>query len=114
MSVKIYHNPRCSKSREGLQTLESITSEFEIIRYLDDVPSVGEIEEILDMLDMDAIDLVRTKESVWKENFKDKELSDEEIILAMAEFPKLIERPIVIKDDKAVIARPADKIKELF
>jgi arsenate reductase len=114
MSVKIYHNPRCSKSREGLKTLELITSEFEIIRYLDDVPSVGEIEEILDMLDMDAIDLVRTKESIWKENFKDKELSEEEIILAMAEFPKLIERPIVINGEKAVIARPADKIKELF
>lgn len=112
--IKIYHNPRCRKSREGLQILEESGQSFEIVKYLDDVPGEQELKEILEYLDMAPIDLVRTSESIWKENFKGKTMTDEEVIKAMTEHPKLIERPIVVKDSKAVLGRPPENIKTLL
>jgi arsenate reductase len=112
--IKIYHNPRCRKSREGLAILETHKVDFEIVPYLDQPPSEKELKEIIKKLGISPIDLVRTKEAIWKENFKGKEMSDTEIIAAMVQFPKLIERPIVIKDQKAVLGRPPEKIEELF
>ncbi len=112
--IKIYHNPRCRKSREGLQILENSGQNFEIIKYLDNVPSFKELNEIIKMLNISPIQLVRKNEKIWKENYKGKELSDEGIIKAMIENPKLIERPIVIKNEKAVLGRPPENILELI
>jgi arsenate reductase len=112
--IKIYHNPRCSKSRQGLEILEKSGKEFEIIKYLDNKLSEKELEEIIQLLNLSPIDLVRKNEKIWKEHFKGKELSDKEIIKAMIENPKLIERPIVINKNKAVIGRPAATILEII
>ena len=110
----IYHNPRCRKSRETLQLLENNNIQPEIIRYLDDVPTEKELSALLKKLGMKPIDLVRKGEAVWKEHFKGKDLSDREILGAMVKFPKLIERPIVVRGDKAVIGRPPENIMPLF
>jgi arsenate reductase len=112
--MKIYHNPRCRKSREGLAILEEARVEHEIIDYLNNPPSEEEIRELLSKLNMDAIELVRQNEAVWKEKFKGKDLSSEEIIRAMADHPKLIERPIVVRGSQAVVGRPPEKIKSLL
>ena len=112
--LKIYHNPRCAKSREGLEILEKSGKDFEIVKYLDDVPSEEELKSLIGYLDIPPIDLVRKNEAIWKENYKGKELSDSEIINAMVEHPKLIERPIVVKGNKAVIGRPSESIKKLL
>lgn len=112
--MKIYHNPRCSKSREGLGILQTAKVDFEIIDYIKNPRSFEDLKEVLEKLNIPAIDLVRKNEAVWKENFKGKTLSEEEVIKAMVSYPKLIERPIVIKDNSAVIGRPPEKIKSLF
>ena len=108
--IKIYHNPRCSKSREGLAVLENSNKEFEIVKYLDAVPSKEELTEIIRLLDISPMLLVRKNEKIWKENFKGKELTDAEIIIAMVQNPKLIERPIIINNKKAIIGRPSESI----
>ena len=108
--MKIYHNPRCSKSRQGLAILQDAQVEPEIINYIKNPISFEELSDILRKLDIPAMDLVRKNEAVWKENFKNKELSENEVIEAMVTFPKLIERPIVINGEVAVIGRPPEKI----
>jgi arsenate reductase len=108
--LQIYHNPRCSKSRQGVEVLEKSGKEFEIIKYLDAIPSEKELTAIIKLLNISPIDLVRKNEKIWKENYKGKELSDKEIILAMIQNPKLIERPIIINNNKAVIGRPSENI----
>ena len=112
--IKIYHNPRCSKSRQGVAILEEKTKEFEIIKYLDNIPSKAELTEIIALLGIAPIDLVRKNEKIWKENYKGKDLSDAEIINAMIETPKLIERPIIINGNKAVIGRPPENILNII
>lgn len=112
--LKIYHNPRCRKSREGLAILEESGQDFEIVKYLDTPPSYLELAAILGKLNLKPIELVRKNEAIWKEQFKSKELSDEEIIQAMVDHPKLIERPIVVKNNEAVLGRPPENISELF
>lgn len=112
--MKIYHNPRCSKSRQGLSILKDANVDFEIIEYLKTPLSKKEIKEIVDKLNIDPIDLIRKNETDWKENFKGKEMSNEQVIDAMAAYPKLIERPIVIHGDKAVLGRPPEKIVSLL
>jgi arsenate reductase len=113
-NMKIYHNPRCSKSRQGLAILEASKMNFEIIQYLDAKMTVDELKEVIKLLKIAPIDLVRKNEVVWKEKFKGKNLTDSEIILAMIENPKLIERPIVIHNGKAVIGRPPEHIKTIL
>jgi len=112
--IKIYHNPRCSKSRQGVQVLENSGKEFQIIKYLEDVPSEKELTEIINLLGITPIQLIRKTEKIWKEEFKGKELSDTQIIKAMIENPKLIERPIVINNNKAVIGRPPEDILSII
>lgn len=112
--IKIYHNPRCRKSREGLEFLENSGESFEVVRYLEEVPSREELETLIAYLGISPEALVRKNEAVWKEQFKGKSLTDSEIIEAMVQHPKLIERPIIVKDNKAVIGRPADKISILL
>ncbi|MCH1407106.1 MAG: arsenate reductase (glutaredoxin) [Schleiferiaceae bacterium] len=114
--ITIYHNPRCQKSREALALLEENGFSFEVRQYMKDEESMStaEFEDVLDALDMDAIDLVRKNESVWKEEYRDLELGEDEIILAMIENPRLMERPIIVNGDKAVVARPAEKAEEVL
>ena len=112
--IKIYHNPRCTKSREGLAEIELSNQPYEIIKYLDNPISKDELLDILKKLTYKPLELVRTKEKIWIENYKGKKLSENEIIEAMLEHPKLIERPIVINGNKAVIARPKEKMKEIL
>lgn len=112
--IKIYHNPRCQKSREGLKILEDSGREFKTIKYLEENPSESELREILKLLNIKPEELVRKNETVWKENFKGKDLTDDEIIKTMVKHPYLIERPIVINNNKAVIGRPPASIKSLL
>jgi len=112
--VTIWHNPRCSKSRAAAQLLEEKGVEAEVVKYLETPPSKEEIKAVLKMLGISARELMRTKEAIYKE-LGLKEVEDKEkLIEAMAEHPKLIERPIVIKDGKAAIGRPIEKIVELL
>lgn len=112
--IKIYHNPKCSKSREGLCMLQDLGSQVEIINYMKQPLSFNDIEELLKLLNIAPIDLVRTKETIWKEQFKNQNLTNNQIIQAMVDFPQLIERPIVVNNNKAVIARPTEKINEIL
>ncbi len=112
--IKIYHNPRCSKSREGLGILEKSKSEYEIVEYLKTIPTEAEIKEIVSLLQIKPEQLVRKNEIIWKEHYKGKRLSDNELIKIMVEHPKLIERPIVINGNKAVVGRPPEIIKTII
>lgn len=112
--TKIYHNPRCSKSRQGLEILTNSGKPFEVVKYLDNNLSVEDLKEIIALLSIKPIDLVRKNEAIWKSDFKGKTLTDSEIIEAMVNNPKLIERPIVVYGKKAIIGRPPELISELF
>ena len=114
MSYKIYHNPRCSKSRQTLEILKSNGIEPTIIEYLKDVPTKDELKSLVNMLNLQAVDILRKGESIYKETFKGKDLSNEEWIAAMVKYPKLIERPIVVKNKKAVLGRPPAKVLDLI
>tara|TARA_B100001059_G_scaffold53784_1_gene48176 strand:+ start:571 stop:912 length:342 start_codon:yes stop_codon:yes gene_type:complete len=112
--IKIYHNNRCKKSRLGIKFLEENELNYEIINYLNNPLSLEEIKFIVKKLKIKPIELIRKNETIWKSNYKNKELSDEEIVTAMVNYPKLIERPIVINGDKAIIGRPAEKILDII
>jgi arsenate reductase len=112
--MKIYHNPRCSKSREGLALLENSGVEFEVVEYLKDLPTKAELTVIVRKLGIPAEKLVRKSEDAFKENYKDQKLSDEQWIQAMIEHPKLIQRPILISGEKAVIGRPVEDFNSLL
>ncbi len=110
----IYHNPRCSKSRQCLAILEDREEELAIIKYLDTPFTEKELQKVIDLLGIQPMELVRKNEPVWKEKFKNKDITDIELIKIMCEFPKLIERPIVIKNNKAVIGRPPEKVIDIL
>jgi arsenate reductase len=112
--MKIYHNPRCSKSRQTLALIQENGQEVEIIEYLKESLSFKDLKSILEMLNIKAIELIRTNEIIWKENYKGKEMTDQELINAMRENPKLIERPIVVKNGQAIIGRPPKKVLDLL
>lgn len=112
--VTILHNNRCSKSRCALQILQEENCEIEVIDYLKNTPSKKEIKTILDKLGLNAIDIVRKKEPIFIEKFKNKTFTNTEWIQILTEYPILIERPIVIDGYKAVIARPPEVIMELL
>jgi arsenate reductase (glutaredoxin) len=112
--LTIFHNPKCSKSREGICFLDEIKQPYQVVKYLEKEITFNELKEIIKKLAIKPIDLVRTKEKIWIENYKGKELKDDEIIEIMIKNPKLIERPIIVNGNKAVIARPTDRIKEIL
>ena len=112
--IKIYHNPRCSKSRQGLAILEDAKVKYEIVKYLEQPPTIIELTNLINTLDISPIELIRKGEAIWKENYKGKTLSDIQLIEAMVTHPKLIERPIVINGNKAVIGRPPTLIKAII
>ncbi len=112
--LKIYHNPRCQKSRQTLQLIEESGEILTIVEYLKETPSEDQLREILKKLGMKAEEIVRKSEAVYKEQFKGKTLNEDEWIAAMVEYPNLIERPIVVKGDKAVLGRPPENVKSLL
>lgn len=112
--IQIYHNSRCTKSRECLAFIEETGQEYEVIKYLENIPSFEELKTIIEKLGVKPIELVRQKEKIWIENFKNKTMSDDEVIQAMILNPILIERPIVINGNKAVIARPIEKVTAII
>lgn len=113
-SFQIYHNPRCGKSRNTLAILNEKGVNVEIVEYLKEPPSKKELKNVITKLGIKPIELIRKGEEVFKSNYKDKNLSDDEWIGVMVENPILIERPIVIKGDKAIIGRPPEKVLELL
>tara|TARA_B100000497_G_scaffold60763_1_gene68900 strand:- start:1247 stop:1588 length:342 start_codon:yes stop_codon:yes gene_type:complete len=110
----LYHNPRCRKSREALQILQQANEPVEIVLYLKNSLSKEELKDILLKLEISAIDLVRKNEAIWKENYKNKSLTEDELITAMVNNPKLIERPIAIKNGKAIIGRPPQEVLKVL
>ena len=114
-SFTIFHNPRCSKSRQALQILQQNNCDHEIVLYLDIELNAHLIEDILKKLDLSPRELLRKGEIDYKDNdLGDIEHSDQDIVNFMIKFPKLIERPIVIKGNRAVVGRPPERIKELL
>jgi len=112
--ITLWHNPRCSKSRQALALLEEKGVKTDIVKYLDTVPNEKTIKALLDMLGINARTLMRTKEAIYKE-LELKNVEDEALLIkAMSEHPKLIERPIVIKGNQAIIGRPPERVLEIL
>lgn len=112
--MKIYHNPRCRKSRETLAYITESGKQIEIIEYLKTPPTKNELRQIIALLGITPVELIRKGEVDYKSNFKGKTLSEEEWIDALVAFPKMIERPIVVDGSKAVLGRPPENVKELL
>lgn len=111
----IYHNPRCSKSRQTLELLKENNIEPEIILYLENPPSEEKLTELIDLLGINPRDLLRKGEEEYKvHNLRDESIKGEDIIKIMTENPKLIERPIVISKNKAIIGRPPENVLKLI
>ncbi|WP_199119493.1 arsenate reductase family protein [Pedobacter sp. ASV28] len=114
MSLKIYHNSQCSKSNAAWSALENHHIDFITINYLENPPSVEELKELIQQLGITPLELVRVNETIFNEKYRGKNLTDEELIVAMHENPILIQRPIIVKDDKAVIARSEEAIRSIL
>jgi arsenate reductase len=112
--MKIYHNPRCRKSREGINYLESKKINFEVIDYIKNNLSSEQIINILKKLQLKPIELVRKNEAIWKEKYKGKDFTDDQLIKILSNEPKLIERPIIVSEKLGVIGRPAENIDKLL
>jgi len=112
--TKIYHNPRCAKSRAGLKYLEEKTSDFELVKYLESGLTENELAEVISKTDKKPFDFVRTQEKVYKEQFKGKNLSDKEWIKVLVENPKLLQRPLIVKGNKAVLGNPPENIDSIL
>jgi arsenate reductase len=112
--IQIYHNSRCGKSRNCLALLENSKKEFEVINYLINPPSFKELSVIIEKLNIKPIELVRQKEKIWIEIFRDKKMNSEEIIQAMVDNPILIERPIVVIGESAIIGRDLEKVESFI
>ena len=112
--ITIYHNNRCKKSRAGLEFLKSRTDDFTVVEYLKNPLTEEELSKILMKLNKKPQEMVRTQEAIYKQNFKGKEFNEEEWIKIIIENPKLLKRPIVVKDNKAVWGDPAEEIEQLF
>ncbi|MFY0601817.1 MAG: arsenate reductase (glutaredoxin) [Cyclobacteriaceae bacterium] len=110
----IYHNPRCMKSRETLALLEEKNEDVTIVEYLKETPSKEELTQIIGQLAIKPLQLIRKGEADFKEHFKGKELTDDQWIDAMIQYPKLIERPIVVKDGKAALGRPPVQVLDIL
>lgn len=108
--IQIYHNSRCGKSRNCLAFVENTKKEFEVINYVTTPLSFEELSTVLQKLKMKPLELVRQKEKIWIENFKDQTMNDHQIIQAMLSHPILMERPIIIDGNKAIVGRDLEKV----
>lgn len=106
----IIHNARCSKSREALKTLQDSDNPFTIREYLKEALTFQELDEILQKLNVEPMDIIRTNEAEWKEFFQNQDLSRDELIQAMVDYPKLIQRPIVVDEKGGVVGRPLENV----
>lgn len=113
-TVTVYHNPKCGKSRCVIQLLKKKKIDFEVIQYLKNIPTATELKKLLMKLNMKPFDLVRQKEKYFQEKLKGLKLTDHEWIKVMIQNPELIERPIIVKGNRAVIGRPEERVLELF
>lgn len=113
-NITLWHNPKCSKSRNALALLEEEGVEATIVKYIETPPTKEELKSLLKMLGIWAGELIRTKEEIYKTLNLKEETDENKLIEAMVEHPRLIERPIVIKEGKAVIGRPIEKVVELL
>ena len=111
---RLYHNPRCSKSRQTLELLRQYEIEPEIILYLDNPPNITELSDLLAKLAFRASDLLRKNESIYKEKAKRYDLTDQDLLALMVEYPKLIERPIAVCGKRAVLARSPENVLKLI
>lgn len=111
---KIYHNPRCSKSRAGLKFMEDKGADLEVVQYLKDEFTEEELSNVIAKLNLKPSELIRTHEALYKSDFKDKDFTEEEWIKIMVQHPKLIHRPIVVGEYKAILGNPAYKLDEFF
>lgn len=114
LMITVYHNPKCRKSRSGLEYLAAKGAEFEVVEYLKKPITREVLKDLLVKLNMKPAEIIRVQEDVFKENFKGKSFTDDEWITILLENPKLIQRPIVVKGYKAVIGNPVDEIDRLF
>lgn len=112
--ITIYHNPRCRKSRETLKIIEESGEPFQIVEYLKEPLTAAELSKIVDMLGIEVSALIRKNEAIWKEHYRGKELSNAEILKAMETHPKLMERPVVVRGNKAVLGRPPENVHALL
>ena len=112
--LTIYHNPRCSKSRGCNVMLEDLGKDVKVINYTKELFTETTLKEVIDLLKIKPIKLVRKNEVEWKENYKGKEMSDKEVIIAMVKYPKLIQRPIVVNGNKAAIGRPLEAVQAIL
>jgi len=115
MTVTVYHNPRCSKSRAAMEYLEEHGIEADVVKYMDSPPDANDIKELLSMLGMSPRELMRKHEKVFKDaGLDDPTFTDDELIEAMAQCPSLIERPIIVNNGKAVLARPPETVQDIL
>ncbi|MPM85996.1 putative protein YfgD [bioreactor metagenome] len=114
MKISVYHNPRCRKSRAGLDLVKTKTNEIEIIDYLNTGITPAALKKLTQQLNMNVTDLIRTQEDYYKKELKGKNFSDEEWLQIIAENPKLLRRPVVVKGNKAAIVESVDDLERLF
>ena len=112
--IKLYHNPRCRKSREALELLRDKNLEINVVEYLKEPLSKEELANVIQLLGIHPADLIRKNEAEYKEHYKGKDLSSDQWIDAMVQFPKLMERPIVINGNKAIVGRPSENVLEVL
>ncbi|MCB0497464.1 MAG: arsenate reductase (glutaredoxin) [Cyclobacteriaceae bacterium] len=112
--LTIYHNPRCKKSRETLQLIKEAEADVEVVDYLKEPLTEDEIYELLSKLNLPVDYLIRKNEELFKQQFKGKNLTEDEWVKVLAENPKLLERPIVVKDDEAILGRPPENVRKLL
>lgn len=110
----LYHNPRCRKSREALGILQEAGKEVDIVLYLDQPLDEPALRQLIAQLGISPIDLIRKGEAAWKEHYKGKTLTDDQVIAAMVKFPKLMERPVAVYQGKAIIGRPPEQVLDLY
>ncbi len=112
--MKIYHNPRCSKSRQTLNMIKEANREVEIVEYLKTPPTEEELRDILHKLNLPVDYLIRKGEEIYKTEYKGKELTEDEWIAALVKHPKMLERPIVVNGDQAILGRPPENVQKLL
>ena len=112
--IKVFHNPRCAKSRQALKWLEEHEMDHQVYRYLDDGLRPDELETLLLKMECSAMDIIRTGEKIWKEEYAALDLNEDELVMVLSEAPILLERPIIVRGDLTFVARPTETMEQLL